>query len=102
MKELDFGEILKSWQDAINSEKIKLKKPKMPQCWACRDTGLIMYEKQINGVRYECASRCRCQKGNVPGEKISIIPEDYYKESLKANFDEFEKHFPEVILANMK
>lgn len=33
-------------------------------CWACFDTGLIEYEKQVDSILYKSNCRCTCAAGN--------------------------------------
>lgn len=34
-----------------------------PECFLCRDSGIVFYQAQYNGRLYDYAARCRCRAG---------------------------------------
>lgn len=39
------------------------------ECWACKDTGIIIYQAQYDGLKYDYAARCICKAGISRPEK---------------------------------
>lgn len=44
-----------------------------PKCWVCKDSGLLTFEKKINGLHYEFAARCTCIAGQRMSNRIKNI-----------------------------
>ena len=60
----------------------------MINCNLCKDTGIVMYEKTVNGNQYEFASHCTCRKGEkykYDGTKIEDEKNrsNYYVTNIK-------------------
>lgn len=54
------------------------------------DTGVIFYDKQVNGTRYEHIAHCICSRGNdfrYDGRSCADHKTDYYIPSVEQDFD---------------
>lgn len=58
-------------------------------CWICKDSGLIIYNKTHNGVEYEMATKCKCMSGVKMGEMIPTISESLAIKLSEDNYKRF-------------
>lgn len=83
--------------EIMDDSKRKKEKVRAPKCWICMDQGLVIYDRKINGMKYEVGARCRCVEGLKMGEAIGLVPDVLVEDIAKINFDNFKKEHPEEI-----
>lgn len=74
----------------------------LPQCFICKDEGVVVYYKEANGAEYEFARKCTCIKGQALGQDIKTIPTELARHSANSNFKELEKQYPKEVEKAMK
>lgn len=50
--------------EVLETQKADPKEIKLPNCWICNDTGVILYHKKSSQGEYEYAAHCVCQAGD--------------------------------------
>lgn len=78
--------------------KSKKEEVEFPACWICMDSGIAIYNKRIDGVDYEYASRCRCKKGQKVSDRVREVPDELAEALAETNFKRFKEVYPEKIL----
>lgn len=73
------------------------KKVRIPNCWICKDIGLVIYNKKYNKIIYEMAASCMCGKAKDNSEKIPIVSDLLAKEMSKENFNRFKNNHPDMV-----
>lgn len=72
-------------------------KVKFPDCWICKDHGIIFFDTKIDGILYECVVRCKCKYGQKVSEKVPTVRDDYAEQFAEANFNNFKEIYPDLI-----
>jgi len=72
-----------------------VRKVKIPECWICRDLGIIVYKKEAHGQLYDTAISCVCKKGEENAAFMARIKDDMAEVVAEENFKEWAKYFPE-------
>lgn len=47
----------------VIENKLEKYKPRPMECFICEDSGLVIFQKEYNGMLYDVATRCVCEKG---------------------------------------
>lgn len=73
------------------------KKDKFPNCWICKDQGMVFFNKKINEIDYEYATRCKCKLKDESSDKIGIIDSSLADRLIDENFNNFKKIYPDLV-----
>lgn len=86
----------------LEIKNIEKQKPKFPDCWVCKDQGIVYYDAKINGILYEFGTRCKCKYGQKASYKVPTIRDDFAEQIAEANFKFFKEVYPELVLDLVK
>lgn len=78
-------------------ENIQTKKENFPNCWICNDQGMVFFNVKKDKMFYECVARCKCRLGQESSEKIPIVKDDFAQHLAEANFNRFQKIYPDLV-----